>query len=303
MADVLDDHVHADPLLRERGEYSPGDTRTVGHGDQRDLRDVAVVGDSPDLVALLHERVLLDQRPGRLLEGAEDLDDDIVDPAELHGPDLHDLGTLVGELQHLLVGDQRELPRVGDDARVRRVDPLDVRVDLATAGAQGRGKRNGGRVRAAPAEGRRLGELHRRRARALEAGHDDDTPGSHLGPDARRVDPRDPRPAIGAVRRDAGLGAGQADRCHAQRVERHGDERRALVLAGRQQHVQLARVGLLVDRGGQGKQLVRRVAHRGDDDAQVGAFGTGPGDPARDAADPVGVRHGRAAELHDDERV
>ncbi len=58
-----------------------------------------------DLVALLHERVLLDQRPGRLLEGAEDLDDDIVDPAELDGPDLHDLGALVGELQHLLVGD------------------------------------------------------------------------------------------------------------------------------------------------------------------------------------------------------
>jgi hypothetical protein len=73
--------------------------------------------------------------------------------------------------------------------------------------------------------------------------------------------------------------------------------------AGRQQHVQLARVGLLVDRGGQRQQLVRGVAHRGDDDAQVGASGTGPGDPARDAADPVGVRHGRAAELHDDERV
>ena len=50
--------------------------------------------------------------PGRVLERAQDLDDDVVDPAQLDGPDLHDLGALVGELEHLLVADDCELPRV-----------------------------------------------------------------------------------------------------------------------------------------------------------------------------------------------
>jgi hypothetical protein len=52
-------------------------------------------------------RVLLDERARGVLEGAQDLDDDVVDPAELDRPDLHDLGALVGELEHLLVADDR----------------------------------------------------------------------------------------------------------------------------------------------------------------------------------------------------
>ena len=85
---------------------TPGPVR---HGDDRDLGDVPVVGEPADLVALLHERVLLDERARGVLERAEDLDDDVVDPAELDGPDLHDLGALVGELEHLLVADDRQL--------------------------------------------------------------------------------------------------------------------------------------------------------------------------------------------------
>ena len=56
-----------------------------GHRDDRDLGDVPVVGEAADLVALLHERVLLDERAWCVLERAEDLDDDVVDPAELDG--------------------------------------------------------------------------------------------------------------------------------------------------------------------------------------------------------------------------
>ena len=80
-----------------------------GHGDDRDLGHVPVVGEPADLVALLHERVLLDERARGVLERAEDLDDDAVDPAELDRPDLHDLGALVGELEHLLVADDGQL--------------------------------------------------------------------------------------------------------------------------------------------------------------------------------------------------
>ena len=120
MADVLDDHVDVDPGRRERIEDRPRDARPVRDRHDRDLGDVPVVGEPADLVALLHERVLLDERARRVLERAQDLDDDVVDPAQLHGPDLHDLGALVGELEHLLVADERQLTRVRHKARDRR---------------------------------------------------------------------------------------------------------------------------------------------------------------------------------------
>ncbi len=39
-------------------------------------------------------------------------DDDVVDPAQLDGSGLHHLGALVGELEHLLVADDGQQPRV-----------------------------------------------------------------------------------------------------------------------------------------------------------------------------------------------
>src|SRR5690348_353699 len=45
--------------------------------------DVPVVGEPADLVALLHERILLDERARGVLERAQHLDDDVVDPAQL----------------------------------------------------------------------------------------------------------------------------------------------------------------------------------------------------------------------------
>ena len=129
-----------------------GDARPVGHLDERDLGDVPVVGQAADLVPLLHERVLLDERAGRVLERAEDLDDDVVDPAELDGAGLHHLGALVGELEHLLVADDVELARVGHEARVGRVDAVDVGEDLAAVGAEPRGEGDGRGVGAAAAQ-------------------------------------------------------------------------------------------------------------------------------------------------------
>ena len=137
VADVLDDHVDVDAGLGERLEDGLGDARPVGHLDERDLGDVPVVGQAADLVALLHERVLLDERAGGVLERAEDLDDDAVDPAQLDRPGLHDLGALVGQLEHLLVADDRQLAGVRHEPRVGRVDAADVGEDLAAVGAAG----------------------------------------------------------------------------------------------------------------------------------------------------------------------
>ena len=134
-------------------------------------------------------------------------------------------------------------------------------------------------------------------AQALEPGHDDDLAVGQLGPDAGRVDVGDPGLAVAAVGADPGLGAGQADRRDAERVEGHRDERRALVLAGREEHVELARIGLVGDRGGEAEELVGRVAHRAHDDDEVGSGRPLPGDPPGDALDPIRPGDRRAAEL------
>ena len=200
MAHVLDDHVHDDAAVGQRGEDRVGDAGAIGDLDEGDLGDVPVLGDPPHLVALLHERVLLDEGAGGVLERAEDLDDDVVHPAELDGAHLHHLGALVGELEHLLVADDGELAGLGNEARIGRVDALHVRVDLAAVGAQGGGEGDGGGVGAAATQGRGLRQLERHRAQALEAGHDDDLAVGHLGPDPDRVDPGDARAAVACRR-------------------------------------------------------------------------------------------------------
>ena len=172
-----------------------------GTATTRDLGDVPVVGEAADLVALLHERVLLDERARRVLERAQDLDDDVVDPAELDGPDLHDLGALVGELEHLLVADDRQLAGLGDEPRIGGVDAADVGEDLAAVGPRRGGQGDGRRVAAAAAEGRDL--LVRRAdagALALEAGHDHDLAAVDLLADAARLDAGDARPAVACRR-------------------------------------------------------------------------------------------------------
>ena len=99
-------------------------------------------------------------------------------------------------------------------------------------------------------------------------------------------------PACGPVRLIAGTPSA---------VERHRHERRALVLAGREQDVELARVGLVGDGRGEAEQLVGGVAHRGHDDDEVAAGGALARDPARDPLDAVGVGDRRATEFLDDE--
>ncbi len=236
-------------------------------------------------------------------ERAEDLDDDVIDPAELDRPHLHHLGALVRQLEHLLVADDRELAGVRHETRVGGVDALDVRVDLAAIGPQRGSQRDRGRVGAAAAERRSLHQLDRARALALEAGDDDDLPVGHLGPDPDRIDPGDTGLAVGAVGHDPGLGAGQRDGRHAEGVQRHGQERGALVLAGGEEHVELARLRLVRDRRGQGEELIGRIAHRGHRDAQVSPFFAGRGDTPGNAPNPVGVGDGASAELHDDQGV
>ena len=301
MADVLDDQVDVDAGLGERVEDRPRDAGSIGDRHDRDLRHVPVVGEPTDLVALLHEGVLLDERARGVLEGAQDLDDDVVDPAELDCPDLHDLRTLVGELEHLLVADDGELAGGRHQARVGGEDAAHIGEDLAAVRTEGRGQGDRGGVASPAAECRDLLVDGRRGALPLEAGDDHDLAALELGAHAAWLDPGDAGAAVRAVGGDAGLRSGQADGRDADRVERHRHEGRALVLAGREQHVELARIGFVGDAGGEAQELIRGVAHRGHDDDQVVAGRSLARDPPGDPLDAVGAGDRRATEfLHDE---
>jgi len=119
--------------------------------------------------------------------------------------------------------------------------------------------------------------------------------------DATWLDAGDAGTAVATVGGDAGLRPGQADRRDAQAVERHRQQRRALVLAGRQENVELARVGLVGDGRGKAEELVGRIAHRRHDYDEIAPGRALTRDPTRHPLDAVGIGHGGSAIFLDDE--
>ena len=101
---------------------------------------------------------------------------------------------------------RREPARLGNDARVGRVDAVDVGVDLAFVGGQRRGQRDARRIGAAAAEGGDVAVgIH-----ALEAGDDDDRARRQIAAHVGLVDLEDARLGVGVVGQDAHLPAGVA---------------------------------------------------------------------------------------------
>ena len=187
----------------------------------------------------------------------------------------------------------------GDDARVGAEDAVHVGVDLADVGAQRRGQRHSGGVRAAAAQG---GDIPGALADALESGDQHDQPLVKRGLQSGRGDIDDLGLAVGAGGDDAGLRTGERAGLSAQRFDGHRHQRVGDALTGRQQHVQLAgrrgRAHLL----GQLQQTVGGVAHRRDHHDDVVALLLGLDDAFGDPADPFGVGHRRSAVLLHDER-
>ena len=168
--DVLDDHVDRDVLLGDPLEELRRDARLVVDADDVHPRLALVVGDAAHDDALQQRVFLGHHGPRGVVERASDVHRHAVLHRDLHAADLQDLGAQRRELEHLLVGDALDLPRRGADVRVGRVDAVDVRVDLALVGADGRGDGDGARVGAAAAERRDVAGV----VDPLEAGDDGD---------------------------------------------------------------------------------------------------------------------------------
>ena len=202
-----------------------------------------------------------------------------------------------GELEHFLERDLPELARARHDARVGRVDPLDVGVDVAAVGLDAGSNCDGRGVRAAAAQGG-----HAAVGRdALEAGDHCDGSGRQRLVEKRAFDGLDPGIAVDARGADQ-LPAHEAARLEAHVLEGHGEQPGRHLLATGNNHVIFLRV---VERGGLAAQLDEAVGlagHGGDDDEHlVAALRLAP-DTLGDASDALDPRHRRAAEFHDDAR-
>ena len=259
--DVLDDDVDVDVGVGDGSEDHVGDPRLVGDAHQADLGLVAVEGDAGN-DGLFHLDVFLEgderSRAGFLAdvdvprrEARQHAQRHAVLAGELDRADLQHLRAEAGHLEHLLEADGREPPRIGDDARIGRVDAVDVGVDQALGGLQRRGDRDRRGVGAAAAQGRDVAA----RVDALEAGDDDDLAGVEVGADARVVDLLDPRLGVRDVGRDRHLPAGIAHRRHALGLEREREQADRDLLAGRGDHVELAQDFV-------GRRLGRRAGAR-----------------------------------------
>ena len=136
---------------------------------------------------------------------------------------------------------------------------------------------------------------------ALEAGDHDHPPRLQVRPDALVIDADDACLVMGAVGADVDLMAGVRACGATLRLKRHREQRDGHLLAGREQDVELARVGGLPDAACEAGEAVRLAAHRGNDHHNVVASLAKAHDLRRDAGDPFEAPHGGASELLDDQ--
>ena len=221
---------------------------------------------------------------------------DAIVASVLDRTDHKNASTRGGELEHLLVRELVELSRERHDTGVCGVDALDVGVDLTGLGVERGCQRDGRRVRAATPKGRD-GRLRRD---ALEAGDDRDLALLKRLLDAIRAYLGDAGTAMSRVGEDPRLGPGERDRLAAELRDRHREQRHRDALSRCEEHVELAWVRVGGHAGGEIDELVGRVAHGRDDDADRSARCGGLHHAFGNPFDAGGVSDGRAAVfLHD----
>ena len=139
---------------------------------------------------------------------------------------------------------------------------------------EGRGERNGGGVGTAASERGNIAFA----ADALEAGDDDDFALGEVGAHFFVIDAFDAGFGVGSIGFEGDLPAGVAFGIHADVFQCHCQKADGHLLAGGQDYVQFARIGMLLHFVRQRNQAVGFAAHGGYDDNDVVSFGAGFGD-------------------------
>ena len=229
-------------------------------------------------------------------ERRQDAQRHLVFLGEFDRPDLQHLGAEAGHFQHPLEGDPVQPARFGLDARVGGVNAVHVGENLAFVRLQRGGERHPGGVRSTAAERGDVVPL----VDALESGDHDDAPLLEVGLDVFVIYGADARLVIRGIGQDADLAAGIGARGVTALFQRHDQQCDRDLLAGRQQHVELAPARARIDLPREFDQAVGLAAHRRDHDDHVVALVAAGDHLFGDGLDALDRAHRRAAEfLHE----
>ena len=165
------------------------------------------------------------------------------------------------QFQHFIICDLVQLPGVGDDAGIRGVHAVHIRIDLAQIRPESRRQRYGAGVAAAAAQRCDVPQtIH-----ALKARHQNDAVLIQFRPDPLGVDLLDPGIGMYLGGLDAHLPCRQRHAGQAHGLQCHGAQGDGDLLAGGQQHIHLPLGRLRVDLLRLGNEIVRRVPLGGQD--------------------------------------
>jgi hypothetical protein len=200
------------------------------------------------------------------------------------------------QFQHVLEGDLVEPPRLGNHARVGRIDAIDIGVDIAAVGMDGGGNCHGRSVgTATPQRGDSIGL----RIDALEAGDDRDlfaVPESV--DDLGAVDLENSRRSVGVGGPDRDLPALPGTGLYTDRLQGDGQQSGGDLFA--RSHYGVVFAGVMHRRriAAPFHQFVGLAGHRRHHHRDVMAGVYFAFHMTRDVADPVDIGDGRAAEFH-----
>ena len=152
-ADILHDHIHIHIGLRERAEDGGSHTGPVRHTAKRYLGVIARIGDAGndglfhDFILINHERAWLVFKAGQHLHAHTLLH------RQFNRPRLQDLGANGREFKHFLIGNPLKLAGARHNARIGRIDPIHIGIDIATIRLDGSRDGDSRKIRSAAAKG------------------------------------------------------------------------------------------------------------------------------------------------------
>ena len=150
-----------------------------------------------------------------------------------------DLRADARQLDHLVVGNPRQLSRLRTNSRISRKYTFDIGVNFARRGVEKSRQRHRAGVRAAASESGDIVIF----VDALKAGDDDDIALVQRLHDLGRIDAQDARLAVSVVGLDTHLMAQVRARRLTELLERERQQGDGNLLAGGEQHVFLTLVG------------------------------------------------------------
>ena len=201
-----------------------------------------------------------------------------------------------GEFEHFLVRHLFQLACARDDARIGRVDTIDIGVDVTAIGLHRRRHRHRRRVRTAAAER----AYSRLRIDTLKAGNDRDFARRQACVERGGIDLFDPRRGMRVRRADRQLPAEPASRRDACRLQRDRQQAAGDLFARRDDDIIFLRIVERRRLPAEADQPVGLARHRGDDDRNLIARRNLALHSRRDRTDALDPRHRGAAEFHHD---